>query len=93
MITCTARSGFFAAILVIACLSFAHDSRAAVTDDPVLLMGILDQFEWRDTSGDNTLSLRAFVGKMLENLDWRRRSLHFGRPRFRISQNGAGVVS
>ena len=70
MITCTARSGFFAAILVIACLSFAHDSRAAVTDDPVLLIGILDQFEWRDTSGDNTLSWdgQGWLGKDLHKL-------------------------
>lgn len=70
MITCTARSGFFAAILVIACLSFADDSRAAVTDDPVLLMGILDQFEWRDTSGDNTLSWdgQGWLGKDLRKL-------------------------
>jgi len=57
---------FFAA----AFLSVADNARASAEDDPILLMGILDQLEMRDTSGDNTLSWSAqgWMGKDLRKL-------------------------
>jgi copper resistance protein B len=53
-----------------ACLSVADDARAAAEDDPLLLMGILDQFELRDTRDDNALSWSAqgWIGKDLRKL-------------------------
>jgi len=59
-----------AAFFVAACLSVADNARAAAEDDPLLLMGVLDQFELRDTSGDNALSWSAqgWMGKDLRKL-------------------------
>jgi len=56
-----------AALIAAACLSVTDDARAAAVDDPLLLMGILDQFELRDTGGDNTLSWsgQGWIGKDL----------------------------
>lgn len=66
-----ARKFVFAATLLVAVwLSVADDARASAEDDPLLLMGILDQLEMRDTSGDNTLSWSAqgWMGKDLRKL-------------------------
>lgn len=70
MITKTIRDGILAAVLVITCLFHSDIAKAAAADDPLLLMGVLDQFEWRDTSGDNTLSWDAqgWLGKDLRKL-------------------------
>lgn len=59
-----------ATLLAAACLSVADNARASAEDDPLLLMGILDQLEVRDTSGDNTLSWSAqgWMGKDLRKL-------------------------
>ena len=53
-----------------ACLSVADNARASAEDDPLLLMGILDQLEMRDTSGDNALfwSAQGWIGKDLRKL-------------------------
>jgi copper resistance protein B len=70
MTTKTIRDGIFVAALVISCLFYSNVGRAAAADDPLLLMGVLDQFEWRDTSGDNVLSWDAqgWLGKDLRKL-------------------------
>ena len=59
-----------ATLFVAACLSAADNAKASAEDDPLLLMGILDQFEMRDTSGDNILSWSAqgWIGKDLRKL-------------------------
>ena len=58
------------ALLIATGLSVAENARASAEDDPLLLMGILDQLEMRDTSGDNTLSWNAqgWMGKDLRKL-------------------------
>lgn len=66
-----ARNGFLAgSILLSICLAHADDAGAAAVDDPLLLMGILDQFEWRDTSGDRAFSWggQGWLGKDLRKL-------------------------
>lgn len=59
-----------APLFAAACLSVAGNASASAEDDPLLLMGILDQFEMRDTSGDNALSWSAqgWMGKDLRKL-------------------------
>ena len=59
-----------AGILLTVCLAQSDHAKAASADDPLLLMGVLDQFEWRDTVGDSTLSWegQGWVGKDLRNL-------------------------
>ncbi len=64
------RSFSVAGILLLAIsLLLARDAQAAAEDDPLLLMGVLDQFEWQDT-GDNTLSWsgQGWLGKDLRKL-------------------------
>ena len=52
------------------CLFVAGKARASVEDDPLLLMGILDQFESRDVTGDNDFSWdgQGWLGKDLRKL-------------------------
>ncbi len=59
-----------ATLFAAACLSGAEIATASAEDDPLLLMGILDQLEMRDTSGDNILSWSAqgWMGKDLRKL-------------------------
>ena len=59
-----------ATLLAAACLSVVDNATASAEDDPLLLMGILDQLEVRDTSGNNTLSWSAqgWMGKDLRKL-------------------------
>ena len=59
-----------ATLFVIVSLSVADNARASGEDDPLLIMGILDQLEMRDTSGDDTLSWSAqgWMGKDLRKL-------------------------
>ncbi len=66
----TIRNGFLAAVLVITGLSYSAMGQAAVSDDPLLVMGVLDQFEWRDASDGDTLSWDAqgWLGKDLNKL-------------------------
>jgi len=61
-----ASTVFFA----VACLFVSNIARAATADDPLLFMAILDQFEVRDTSGDNAYSWSAqgWLGKDLQKL-------------------------
>ncbi len=60
MVIRRARRFVTAATLVVAiCLSVSNNARASAEDDPLLLMGIVDQLEMRDTSGDNTFSWDA----------------------------------
>ncbi len=56
------------AAVVFLCVS--NDARASAEDDPLLVMGRLDQLEMRDPSGDNTLSWdgQGWVGKDLRKL-------------------------
>jgi copper resistance protein B len=70
MTTKTIRDGIFVTALVICSLFYSNVGRAAAADDPLLLMGVLDQFEWRDTSGDNVLAWDAqgWLGKDLRKL-------------------------
>ena len=71
MVIRRARRFVTAATLVVAiCLSVSDNARASAEDDPLLLMGILDQLEMRDTSGDNTFSWDAqgWFGKDLRKL-------------------------
>ncbi len=71
MIIRRARKFVFTTTLFAAtCLSVAENARASAEDDPLLLMGILDQLEMRDTGGDNALSWSAqgWVGKDLRKL-------------------------
>ena len=67
----TARNFLFTGVLVGAiCLSVPNDARAAVSDDPLLVLAILNQLEMRDTGGDNTLSWdgQGWIGKDLRKL-------------------------
>ena len=67
----TTRNFAITAILAaVVFLCIVDDARASAEDDPLLLMGILDQLEMRDTSGDNTLSWDAqgWIGKDLQKL-------------------------
>ena len=59
-----------AGILLTVCLAQSDHAKAASADDPLLLMGVLDQFEWRDTVGDSTLSWegQGWLGKDLRKL-------------------------
>ena len=61
---------FAAALLIATCLSVADNARASAEDDPLLLMGLLDQFELSDATGDNTLSWdgQGWLGKDLRKL-------------------------
>ena len=71
MVIRRARRFVFAATLVVTIfLSVSDNARASAEDDPLLLMGILDQFEMRDTSGDNVLawSAQGWMGKDLRKL-------------------------
>ena len=71
MVILRARRFVSAATLVVTiCLSVSDNARASAEDDPLLLMGILDQLEMRDTSGDNTFSWDAqgWFGKDLRKL-------------------------
>jgi len=66
----TRNSVLIATLFAAACLSGPENATASVEDDPILLMGILDQLEIRDTSGANTLSWSAqgWVGKDLQKM-------------------------
>lgn len=70
MSTQTLRNGIFSTILVVVGLSCSGTASAAAADDPLIVMGILDQFEWSDASGDSTLSWDAqgWLGKDLRKL-------------------------
>ncbi len=70
MVIRRARRFVSATLVVTICLSVSDNARASAEDDPLLLMGILDQLEMRDTSGDNTLSWSAqgWMGKDLRKL-------------------------
>jgi len=70
MSTHTLRNGIFSSILAAIGLLCTGTVRAEAADDPLLLMGVLDQFEWRDTSGDSTLSWDAqgWLGKDFRKL-------------------------
>jgi len=71
MVIRRARRFVSAATLFVAiCLSVSDNARASAEDDPLLLMGILDQLEMRDPSGDNTLSWdgQGWIGKDLQKL-------------------------
>ena len=61
---------FAATLIVTSCLSVAENARAATEDDPLLLMGILDQLELRDAAGDSNLSWdgQGWFGKDLRKL-------------------------
>ena len=57
MVIQRARQFVFATTLfAAACLSVSDNARASAEDDPLLLMGILDQFEMRDVTGDNAFT-------------------------------------
>jgi len=64
------NSAFSVFLATLVFLWVSDDARASAEDDPLLLMGMLDQLEMRDTSGDNTLSWDAqgWVGKDLQKL-------------------------
>ena len=64
------RSVFATALFAAAWLFSANNARASAEDDPLLLMGMLDQFEMRDTSGGHALSWSAqgWMGKDLRKL-------------------------
>jgi len=67
----TARNFLFAGVVIGAvCLSVPDDAGAAVSDDPLLVLAILNQLEMRDTGGDNTLSWdgQGWIGKDLRKL-------------------------
>ncbi len=67
----TARNIAFAAVLsAVVLLCVSDDAGASAEDDPLLLMGKLDQLEVRNTSGDNTLSWdgQGWIGKDLRKL-------------------------
>ncbi len=71
MVIRRARRFVTAATLIVAIfLSVSEDARASAEDDPVLFMGILDQLEMRDTSGDNTFSwdVQGWFGQDLRKL-------------------------
>lgn len=59
-----------ATLFAAASLSVADNATASEKDDPLLLMGILDQLEMRDTGGENILSWSAqgWMGKDLRKL-------------------------
>jgi len=61
---------FAATLLAAGCLFVTENAAAAAKDDPLLLLGIVDQFEMRDTGGDNTLSWDAqgWLGKDFQKL-------------------------
>lgn len=58
------------ALFATSCLFVADDAKAAAADDPVLVMGILDQLEMRDAFGDNELSWtgQGWIGRDLKKL-------------------------
>jgi len=58
------------ALFATGCLFVAGDVEAGMEDDPVLVMGILDQLEMRDAFGDNDLSWagQGWIGKDLKKL-------------------------
>ncbi len=58
------------ALFATSCLFVAGDVEAGMEDDPVLVMGILDQLEMRDAFGDNDLSWagQGWIGKDLKKL-------------------------
>ena len=70
MTTKKVHNGIFAAALFITGLFYSDVGKAEADDDPLLLMGVLDQFEWRDISDDNTLSWDAqgWLGKDFRKL-------------------------
>ena len=71
MIIRRARKIILAAALIVAtCLSVAENARASAEDDPLLLMGILDQLEMRDATGDSSVSWdgQGWIGKDLRKL-------------------------
>jgi copper resistance protein B len=63
-------TGLLALLLIIFSLTYSHDGQTAAEDDPLLLMGLLDKFEWRDSSGGDSLSWegQAWLGKDLRKL-------------------------
>jgi len=58
------------ALFATSCLFVAGEAKAAAADDPVLVMGILDQLEMRDAFGDNELSWtgQGWIGRDLKKL-------------------------
>jgi len=64
------QTPLFAIALIIAMsLGFSPDLKAAMEDDPFLVMGLLDQFEYRDAAEDTySWSAQGWLGKDLRKL-------------------------